>query len=174
MRQIDGLGGADVLTSKLAIIAPSASPEADVDYTFGQVSFETRKIDYRGNCGNISSAVGPFAIDEGLVPAVEPLTTVRIRQTNSDTILVAEVPVKDGRALIEGDYAIDGVPGTGARITMDWSGTVGGITGGLLPTGRVTYTHIHTYIHIFTHTQTYINAYTYIQTCTYIRAHVHT
>lgn len=136
VRQIDGLGGADVLTSKLAIVAPSDSPDADVDYTFGQVSFEQRFIDYKGNCGNISSAVGPFAVDEGMVAAREPVTTVRIRQTNSDTILVAEVPVKDGKARVDGDFHIDGVPGTGAKLTLDWSGTVGAMTGVLLPTGH--------------------------------------
>ncbi len=136
IREIDGLGGADVLTSKLAIIAPSAADYADVDYTFGQVSFESEIIDYAANCGNISSAVGPFAIDHGLVPAVEPVTKVRIRMTNSDRVLIAEVPVKDGRALIEGDFAIDGVPGTGAMIKMDWSDTVGSVSGSLLPTGN--------------------------------------
>lgn len=136
VRQIDGLGGADVLTSKLAVIAPCASPDADVDYTFGQVSFEQAFIDYKGNCGNISSAVGPFAIDQGMVPPVEPVTTVRIRQTNSNTILVAEVPVKDGKACVNGDFHIDGVPGTGARLVLDWSGTVGAFTGRLLPTGN--------------------------------------
>lgn len=136
VRQIDGLGGADVLTSKLAIIAPSTDERADVDYTFGQVSFENEIIDYKGNCGNISSAVGPFAIDEGLVKAVEPITTVKIRQTNSDTILIAEVPVRDGRACVEGDFKIDGVPGTGAKIAMNWCGTVGCITGSVLPTGN--------------------------------------
>lgn len=136
VRQIDGLGGADVLTSKLAIVGPSASPEADVDYTFGQVSFEQRFIDYKGNCGNISSAVGAYAIDEGMVPPVEPVTTVRIRQTNSYSILIAEVPVKDGKALVDGDFHIDGVPGTGAKVVMNWSGTVGSLTGKLLPTGH--------------------------------------
>lgn len=136
VRQIDGLGGADVLTSKLAIIAPSESPDADVDYTFGQVSFQQSFIDYKGNCGNISSAVGAYAIDEGIVPAVEPVTTVRIRQTNSDSILVAEVPVQDGKAMVDGDFHIDGVPGTGAKVVMNWSGAVGSITGKLLPTGR--------------------------------------
>ncbi|MCQ5146232.1 2-methylaconitate cis-trans isomerase PrpF family protein [Enterocloster bolteae] len=136
VRQIDGLGGADVLTSKLAVISPCASSDADVDYTFGQVSFEQSFIDYNGNCGNISSAVGPFAIDQGMVPAVEPVTTVRIRQTNSNTILVAEVPVKNGKACVNGDFHIDGVPGTGARLVMDWSGTVGAFTGKLLPTGN--------------------------------------
>ncbi|MFB3818088.1 MAG: 2-methylaconitate cis-trans isomerase PrpF family protein [Candidatus Methylomirabilales bacterium] len=135
LRQIDGLGGADVLTSKLAIISPPSRPDADVDYTFGQVSFETEFIDYAGNCGNISAAVGPFAIDEGLVAPQEPVTRVRIHLTNSGRLLVAEVPVKDGKARVEGDYAIDGVPGTGARITLDWSDTAGAITGKLLPTG---------------------------------------
>lgn len=136
VRQIDGLGGADVLTSKLAIIGPCAKDYADVDYTFGQVSFETAFIDYKGNCGNISSAVAPYAIDEGIVAAVEPVTTVRVRQTNSDTVLIAEVPVKDGKACVKGDFHIDGVPGTGAKLTLDWSGTVGSITGQLLPTGN--------------------------------------
>lgn len=136
VRQIDGLGGADVLTSKLAIISPSTRPDADVDYTFGQVSFETDFVDYGGNCGNISSAVGPFAIDEGLVEPVEPVTTVRIHLTNSNNILIAEVPVKNGKAMVDGDFAIDGCPGTGAKITLDWSDVTGGVTGKLLPTGN--------------------------------------
>ena len=136
IRQIDGLGGADVLTSKLAIIGPPTRDDADVDYTFGQVSLETTMIDYKGNCGNISSAVGPFAIDMGLVKATEPVTTVRIHQTNSRTILKAEVEVKGGKARTAGDFHIDGVPGTGSKITLDWSGTVGAFTGELLPTGN--------------------------------------
>ncbi len=138
IRQIDGLGGADVLTSKLAMIAPGDGREADVDYTFGQVSIERAMIDYGGNCGNISSAVGGYAIDMGVVRAVEPITTVRIRLTNTNRILTAEVPVIRGKAAVEGDYHIDGVPGTGARITLDWSGTVGGATGSMLPTGNTT------------------------------------
>lgn len=136
IRQIDGLGGADVLTSKLAIISPSTRKDADVDYTFGQVSFETEFVDYGGNCGNISAAVGPFAIDEGLVEATEPVTTVRIHLTNSGNILVAEVPVKNGKAMVDGDYRIDGCPGSGAKITLDWSDTGGAVTGRLLPTGN--------------------------------------
>lgn len=136
IRQIDGLGGADVLTSKLAIIGPSSREDADVDYTFGQVSMEEHFVDYGGNCGNISSAVGGFAIDMGLVRAVEPITKVRIHMTNTNRILTAEVPVVDGKAKVEGDYQIDGVPGTGAKITLDWSDVVGGITGKLLPTGN--------------------------------------
>lgn len=137
VRQIDGLGGADVLTSKLAIISPSTREDADVDYTFGQVGIDTKIVDYGGNCGNISSAVGPFAIDEGLVEAKEPVTTVRIHLTNSDNILAAEVPVKNGKAQVTGDFHIDGCPGTGAMITLDWSDVVGGISGKLLPTGNV-------------------------------------
>jgi 2-methylaconitate cis-trans-isomerase PrpF len=138
IRQIDGLGGADVLTSKLAIIAPPSTDAADVDYTFGQVGIDTDIVDYKGNCGNISAAVGPFAIDAGIVRAVEPVTTVRIHLTNSGKILVADVPVKNGKAATDGDYAIDGVPGTGARIAMDWTDGIGSITGKLLPTGNAT------------------------------------
>jgi 2-methylaconitate cis-trans-isomerase PrpF len=136
VRELDGLDGADVLTSKHAIISRSSRPDADVDYTFAQVSFESTFVDYAGNCGNISSAVGPFAVDEGLVEAVEPTTTVRIRMTNSDKILIAEVPVRGGKAMVDGDFTIDGVPGTGAKIAMDWSDVVGGITGKLMPTGN--------------------------------------
>lgn len=136
VRQIDGLGGADPLTSKLAIIGPSSRPDADVDYTFGQVSIKEPLIDYSGNCGNISAAVGPFAIDEGLVRAREPVTKVRIHNTNTGKIIVAEVPVKNGKARVTGDYQIDGVPGTGAKIMLDFAGTAGAATGRLLPTGR--------------------------------------
>ncbi len=136
VRQIDGLGGADPLTSKLAIIGPPSRSDADVDYTFAQVSFKAAVVDYSGNCGNISSGVGPFAIDEGLVKAVEPVTTVRIHNTNTGKILIAEVPVKDGFARVKGDCAIDGVPGTGARIMLDFADTKGAATGKLLPTGK--------------------------------------
>ena len=103
VRQIDGLGGADVLTSKLAIIGPSSREDADVDYTFGQVSFVEPKIDYKSNCGNISAGVAPFAINNGIVKAVEPYTTVRIHQVNTDTIINAKVEVRDGKAAVDGD-----------------------------------------------------------------------
>ncbi|WP_295435415.1 PrpF domain-containing protein [uncultured Thiodictyon sp.] len=136
LTQIDGLGGANVLTSKTAIIARSARPDADVDYTFGQVMINEPLVDYRINCGNISAGVGPFAIDEGLVPAVEPLTRVRIFNTNTQRVIIAEVPVKNGRAEIAGDYHIDGVPGTGARILLDFAATGGTLGKGLLPTGQ--------------------------------------
>lgn len=137
VRQIDGLGGADPLTSKLAIIGRSTVPEADITYTFGQVSYIAPLVDYSGNCGNISSAVGPYAVDEGLVEAVEPVTTVRVLNTNTGKILVEKVRVKDGKSRVKGDYAIAGVPGTGAEVVVDFSGTAGAATGKLLPTGNV-------------------------------------
>ena len=128
VRQIDGLGGADVLTSKLAIIGPSSREDADVDYTFGQVSFVEPKIDYKSNCGNISAGVAPFAINNGIVKAVEPYTTVRIHQVNTDTIINAKVEVRDGKAAVDGDFHIDGVPTLGSTIELDFSDSVGGIT----------------------------------------------
>lgn len=137
-REIDGLGGADALTSKVAIIGPSTREDCDVDYLFGQVNMVEPMIDYKSNCGNISSAVGPYAIDEGLVDAVEPITKVRIHQVNTGKVIVAEVPVKDNRCEVEGDHAIAGCPGTGAKIVLDWSDSAGAITGKLLPTGNVT------------------------------------
>jgi 2-methylaconitate cis-trans-isomerase PrpF len=136
--QIDGLGGSRPITSKVAIIGPSARDDADVDYTFAQVDIESPLVGYSGNCGNISSGVGPFAIDEGLVAAIEPVTRVRIFNTNTKALLIAEVPVRDGRARVTGDLAIPGVPGTGAEIVMNWVATVGAKTGRLLPTGQAT------------------------------------
>jgi methylitaconate Delta-isomerase len=138
VRQINGLGGADPLTSKLAIIGPPSRNDADVDYTFGQVGINKGYIDYSGNCGNISSAVGPFAISEGLVRAGEKLTAVRIHNTNTGKIIVADVPMADGEVAVLGDCVCDGVPGTGAKIMLDWSDTSGSVTGKLLPTGNPT------------------------------------
>ncbi len=135
-RQIDGLGGADILTSKLAIIDPPSRPDVDLDYTFAQVSVSEPIVDYDIICGNISSAVGAYAVDEGLVLLEEPETTVRVYNTNTDRIFKAIVRVHRGRAVIEGDTAIDGVPGTGAPIALDLSGTYGSETGALLPTGK--------------------------------------
>ena len=137
-RQIDGLGGADPLTSKLAIIAPSERQDADVNYTFGAVDLTQPIIDYKGNCGNISSGVGPFAIDEGLVDAKAPETMVRIFNTNTKKILIAYVPTQQGKTKYLGDYTIAGVPGTAAKILLDYSATAGAITGKLLPTGNPT------------------------------------
>jgi 2-methylaconitate cis-trans-isomerase PrpF len=137
-RQIDGLGGAVSTTSKAAIIGPASVPDADVDYTFGQVSVNTPLVDYGGNCGNISSAVGPFAIEEGLVPATDPVTTVRIWQTNTRKRIIARVPTSGRLPQVEGEYAIDGVPGTGAMIVLEFLDPGGSMTGRLLPTGRST------------------------------------
>ena len=136
--QIDGLGGSRPITSKVAIVAASARPDADVDYTFAQVAIDRPGVGHAGNCGNISSGVGPFAIDEGLVEAVEPVTRVRIFNTNTSALIVAEVPVRDGRARVAGDLTVPGVPGTGAEIVMNWVATIGAKTGSLLPTGRAT------------------------------------
>ena len=136
IRQIDGLGGSDLLTSKLAIVGRATRPDADVDYTFGQVGITLPKVDYSGNCGNISAGVGPFAIHQSLVDAVEPITTVRIHMTNTNRLLVAEVPVEDGEVAVEGDYHIDGCPGTGGKIMIDWADTGGAATSKILPTGN--------------------------------------
>lgn len=136
-RQIDGLGGADPLTSKFAMIGPATRPDADIDYTFAQIGIEEAYVSFEIVCGNISSATGVYAIEEGLVPAVDPVTTVRVHNTNTNSILIIKVPVKDGAPVLEGDYAIDGVPGTGAEVALDYSDTSGGATGKLLPTGHV-------------------------------------
>jgi len=136
IREIDGLGGADLLTSKVCIIGPSTRDDADVDYTFGQVIIDKPIVDYGINCGNLSAGVGPFAIDEGIVKPIEPTTRVRIYNTNTKKILIADVPVKDGKAVVQGDYRIDGVPGTGAKISLDFAATMGTIKGTLLPTGK--------------------------------------
>jgi 2-methylaconitate cis-trans-isomerase PrpF len=138
IRQVDGMGGADPLTSKTAIIRGSNMPGVDVEYTFGQVSLTEPFVDMAGNCGNISSAVGPYAIDKGLVSAVDPVTTVRIFNTNTKKLIVADVPVREGRVVTQGTYQINGVPGTGAEIKMHFIDPGGAITGKLLPTGNVT------------------------------------
>lgn len=139
-RQIDGLGGADPLTSKLAIIGPPCrDPRAagtHLTYTFGQVEIDAPEIDYLSLCGNISSAVGAYAIYEGLVEATEPITTVRAYNTNLNRVLTIEVPVQGSRPLERGDFAVPGVPGTGARILVDFADTAGAACGALLPTGN--------------------------------------
>ena len=136
IRQIDGLGGADPLTSKVAIIGLSKRSDADVNYTMGQVSIDEAFVDFSGNCGNISSGVGPFAIDEGLVTVKEPQTVVRIYNTNTKKILKAYVETSGGKAKYTGDYAIDGVPGTGSKILLDYSETSATLGKGVLPTGN--------------------------------------
>lgn len=134
--QIDGLGGSRLITSKMAIVQRSARADADVDYTYAQVVLERDLVMYTSNCGNISAGVGPFAIDAGLVAVTPGVTQVRIHNTNTGKILVAHVPVAGGRAKVTGDFAIDGVPGTGAEIRMDYVQTIGAKTGRILPTGQ--------------------------------------
>ncbi|KSU59706.1 PrpF protein [Gordonia sp. SGD-V-85] len=135
--QIDGLGGSRAITSKVAIVGPSSRPDADVDYTFAQVAVDAPIVQWNGNCGNISAGIGPFAIDEGLVPATDGITKVRIFNTNTQKIMTAHVPVANGHHTPTGTCAVPGVPGTGAEIVMDWSATVGARTGTLLPTGNI-------------------------------------
>ena len=136
IRQIDGLGGADSLTSKLALISSSKDSGRDIHYTFGAVGIDKPFVDYSANCGNISSAVGPFAIDQGFVKAEEPFTIVKIFNTNTQKMIHAKVPVEKGKVVSEGDYAIDGVPGTGAKIDLSFFDPGGATTGRLLPTGN--------------------------------------
>ena len=135
-RQIDGMGGANTSTSKVAVIKKSERPGIDVDYDFGQVDVFAPIVGKTMNCGNISSAVGPYAIDEGLVEAKEPMTEVHIFNTNTQKEIIAQVPVKDGRAVTEGDFAIDGVPGTAAKVTLKFVAPQGAASGKLLPTGN--------------------------------------
>ncbi|WP_082235494.1 2-methylaconitate cis-trans isomerase PrpF family protein [Halobacillus massiliensis] len=134
--QIDGLGGANSLTSKVAIIDKSSNPSYDVEYTFAQVSLYDQMVDFKGNCGNISSAVGPYAIAKGLVSIKEPITKVRIFNTNTKKIITAEVEVENGRVKTEGDYVIPGVPGSGSPIFLSFENPEGAVTGKVLPTGR--------------------------------------
>lgn len=135
-RQIDGMGGANTSTSKVAIIKKSDRPGIDVDYDFGQVDLMAPIVGKTMNCGNISSAVGPYAVDEGLVDVKEPVTEVHIFNTNTQKEIVAIVPVKDGHFMSEGDFAIDGVPGTAAKVTLKFVDPQGAASGKLLPTGH--------------------------------------
>lgn len=135
-RQLDGLGGGISSLSKACIIGPPTRPDADVDYTFAQVEVRAPRVDYQGNCGNCSSAVGPFAIDEGLVAARDGETVVRIHNTNTKKLIVARVPTRDGEAEVHGEFELAGVPGRGARIALDFLDPGGAGTGRLLPTGR--------------------------------------
>ena len=136
VKQIDGMGGTVSSTSKIAVISPSDREGVDVNYTFRQVDIVIPRVDGSANCGNISSAVGPFAIDEGLVPAVEPVTVVRILNTNTDKIIEEHVRVENGHAMVHGDEVIKGVPGTGSRIDMYFENPAGSRTGKMFPTGQ--------------------------------------
>ena len=136
-QQIDGIGGATTLTSKVAIISPSDHPRAEVDYLFAQVSIDKAFVDTAPSCGNILAGVAPFAIENGLVEAQEGKTVVRIRNVNTDSLIEAVIQTPDGKVQYEGDTAIDGVPGTAAPVILNFSEIVGSKTGALLPTGNV-------------------------------------
>lgn len=134
--QIDGMGGANSLTSKVAIISPASAPGCAVDYTFAQVSLAEASVHYTGNCGNISSAVAPFALDEGLVVSDSSTATVRFRNTNTGKILESVIAVTNGMFNPEGDCGIPGVPSAGSAIRMFFMNPAGAVTGKLLPTGN--------------------------------------
>jgi 2-methylaconitate cis-trans-isomerase PrpF len=136
-RQLNGMGGGISSLSKICILAPSDRPDADIDYTFAQVQIREALVDYRGNCGNMSSAVGPFAVDEGIVHPNGDTAVVRIFNTNTGKVIRSTFPLIDGRAATDGDLAIPGVAGTGAPVRLDFLSPGGAATGHLLPTGHV-------------------------------------
>ncbi|EPD66956.1 4-oxalomesaconate tautomerase [Streptomyces sp. HGB0020] len=132
-RQIDGLGGAHPLTSKVAVVSPSADPQADVDYLFLQVVVDRPEVSDRQNCGNLLAGIGPFAVERGLVPAGQEHTSVRIRMVNSGDYATATFPTPGGRVDYTGDSEISGVPGTAAAVVIEFPPSANP----LLPTGRV-------------------------------------
>jgi hypothetical protein len=136
-RQLNGMGGGVSSLSKVCVLATSARSDADVDYTFAQVMIKEARVDYRSNCGNMSSAVGPFAVDEGLVAAHGDVATVRVFNTNTNKIIHSTFAVEDGAARYDGDLDIPGVSGTGSPIRLDFMAPGGATTGELLPSGHV-------------------------------------
>jgi 4-oxalomesaconate tautomerase len=134
-RQIDGVGGAHPLTSKVAVVGPASRADADVDYLFLQVVVDKAEVSDAQNCGNLLAAVGPWAIEHGLVPAAPGVTPVRIHMLNTASIAIARVPTPRGVVEYEGDARIDGVPGTAAAIGLDFLDIAGSSCGALLPTG---------------------------------------
>lgn len=137
-RQIDGIGGSTSVTSKVAVVSVSDSPDADIDYLFLQVGVDEAAVGSQQNCGNILAGIGPFAVERGLVAAGPDETRVRIRMLNSDSVAVATFPTPGGAPDYDGDVEISGVPGTAAGITLNFTGTEGSATGSLFPTGSVT------------------------------------
>jgi hypothetical protein len=135
-RQLNGMGGGISSLSKVCVIAPSTRKDADLDYTFAQVQIREPRVDYRGNCGNMSSAVGPFAMDEGLVRAEGDMATVRIYNTNTKKLIHATFPLHDNLPRYDGDLVIPGVAGSGAPVRLDFIAPGGATTGKLLPTGH--------------------------------------
>lgn len=133
--QVDGIGGAHSVTSKVAMISKSKHPGADVDYLFAQVQINERLVDTKPNCGNMLVAVGPFAIESGLVPAKSGETTVRIFNVNTQSLVESIVQTPGGKVTYSGDAAIDGVPGTAAPVKLNFRSAIGSVTGKMLPTG---------------------------------------
>jgi 4-oxalomesaconate tautomerase len=136
LRQIDGIGGADALTSKVAIVSKSTQPNVDVDYLFAQVVIDKAIVDVSPNCGNMLAGVGPFAIEKGLVKATSPTTEVSIYMVNTGNLAVATIATPEGIVRYDGDTAIAGVPGTGAPIAIDFLDTAGSVCASMLPTGN--------------------------------------
>ena len=136
VRQIDGMGGAHPLTSKVAIVSPSDRNDCDVDYLFLQVQPDSGAISDSQNCGNMLAAIGPFAIERGLVSAIDGETTVSVYMVNSDSRADLIVQTPGGLVTYQGDARIDGVPGTHAPILQNYFGTAGAQCGALLPTGN--------------------------------------
>lgn len=137
-RQLNGMGGGLSSLSKVCIVGPSSHPDADVDYTKVQIQLKEARADYHSNCGNMSSAIGPFAVDEGLVEfARNGEALVRIYNTNTRKLIHARFAVAGGRAAVEGDLVIPGVAGTGSPVRLDFLDPGGATTGKLLPTGNV-------------------------------------
>ena len=136
-RQIDGVGGADSLTSKVAVVGPSTHPDADVDYLFLQVVVNEARVDPNQNCGNMLAGVGPFAIMRGLVKPTGDVTRVRINMLNTGALAVAAIETPGGEVRWDGDARIDGVPGTSSPIPIDFLDVAGSSCGALLPTGNV-------------------------------------
>lgn len=134
-RQVDGIGGAETLTSKIAVVSKSARPDADLDYLFIQVNPESDIVDYSSNCGNMLSAVGPFALEMGLVPPEASVTRARICNINTDSVIEVILQTPGGEITYEGEAAIDGVPGTAAPVRQNFAGAVGSKSGKLFPTG---------------------------------------
>jgi 2-methylaconitate cis-trans-isomerase PrpF len=136
-RQLDGMGGGISSLSKVCVVGPSTRPDADIDYTFAQVSVKEAKVDYSGNCGNMSSAMGPYAVDEGIVKASGKEALVRVHNTNTRKIIWSRFALDEGLAAVDGELAIPGVSGTGDPVRLEFRDPGGATTGKLLPTGNV-------------------------------------
>ena len=136
-RQLNGMGGGVSSVSKCVIISPSERDDADIDYNFIQIAIDKPIAEWNNNCGNLSGAVGPYAVQEGIIKSKEGENLVRIYQVNTDKIIHSTFQVKDGKPLIEGDYSIAGVHGAGSKVRLDYIEPGGSGTGKLLPTGNV-------------------------------------